>query len=1161
MALADILGELLDPDWYCASYPDVRALGVDPVAHFINHGLDDGRNPNGWFHRSWYEANYPDVATSGLTPLLHYLRTGAALLYNPHPRFDAAWYVRQHPEAAPNPLLHHMRVGQARDWDTEPGSTVADYLPSTAAPSRAPPDVRVDVVMPVRTGLDRVQRCVEAILADPDRPPGRIILVDDASPEPALSAWIDRQAAERRIERLRNRQSRGFAASANRGIAAAGTHDVLLLNGEPVLPPNAIGRMAAQAYAGGRIASVSPLSGPEALDAVCQAVNAGRAAAVPGADPGCVYVRRAAFAAAGVLDEAAFADAPDAVTDFCLRTAGLGWGHVQACDVWVEMPNYSPSPYGRGLGGGGSASRSSNAAGQRPPTPPPNPLPQGEGEDRQPPPPSTALIARHPGYPAALARHAVANPAGPFRFAITAGLFRQSGKPTVLMIFHGLGGGAKRQMTSLITRFGAQANFLLLFATSRGVALTAPAIPDHPLFIAAPDRIEELVQLLRSCAVTRAHIHHLKGLDYDVRGLIRRLDVPFDMTVHDYFALCPQVNLLPWPDAPYCGEPGPAGCNACIAARPADGAVEILAWRGERAWQFLQADRVFCPSQDVFDRLARHGLAARAVVVPHEPVTAGPWPMKAPSLRGPTLRIALLGVMANLKGAVAVAALAERAGDAHLEIHIIGPVEGDFPARARDRVHITGAYQEAELPTLLAKIRPHVVWFPSPCPETYSYTLSTAIEAGLPIVATSIGSFPERLAGRPLTWMAAPNASTADWLGVFDAVRAALRTTRRPPVVNRPPVADGYTPHYLAPKPRGKTKPPRRTTILVIPERRASGVPSDRAYQRLLLPLDHLARGMPLDIIPGDAADALAGRADLIVTHRNAVPDVATAEALGRHARATGAALVYDLDEALRSPVVRRMLLLANRVTVPGTPLAAGTALIVPDGLDERLWCARPRPSPSHAGVVRILLLGRDVRDADLGLIMPAVQRLKQEYGGWVVVEFLGLPATSGLPPWVAVTTPPGIAGESYPGFVHWLIRQSGWDIGLAPGSASGVLDYAALGMAVLASDRPVWRGSLADGPGGMLVGDADWYASINWLIRNPALRRDLAAGARRMFLESDTLETRTAAWRDVLAIPHKTAVSRPQLADLGGETDPGRGDGVPSAKPSARRPRLSRTG
>ena len=73
------------------------------------------------------------------------------------------------------------------------------------------------------------------------------------------------------------------------------------------------------------------------------------------------------------------------------------------------------------------------------------------------------------------------------------------------------------------------------------------------------------------------------------------------------------------------------------------------------------------------------------------------------------------------------------------------------------------------------------MWFPAQWPETYSYTLSAAIDAGLPIVATRIGAFPERLEGRPLTWLVDPEAPAEEWLAVFDKVRGELARQRKPP--------------------------------------------------------------------------------------------------------------------------------------------------------------------------------------------------------------------------------------------------------------------------------------------------------------------------------------------------------------------------------------------
>lgn len=67
---------LFDKEWYLERYPDVRAAGVDPLAHYLSHGANDGRDPSAAFSTSGYLARYPDVSSLELNPLAHYLRYG-----------------------------------------------------------------------------------------------------------------------------------------------------------------------------------------------------------------------------------------------------------------------------------------------------------------------------------------------------------------------------------------------------------------------------------------------------------------------------------------------------------------------------------------------------------------------------------------------------------------------------------------------------------------------------------------------------------------------------------------------------------------------------------------------------------------------------------------------------------------------------------------------------------------------------------------------------------------------------------------------------------------------------------------------------------------------------------------------------------------------------
>ena len=128
----------------------------------------------------------------------------------------------QHPEAAGNPLLFHLRVGAQRGWLTERPVAIEHCLPSNAARrSMAPESVAVDVIIPVYRGLAVTRRCVESVLADTERPAGRIIVIDDRSPEPKLSAWLDRLASSRRHHFVA--QQEAIWGSSPRSISACGT--------------------------------------------------------------------------------------------------------------------------------------------------------------------------------------------------------------------------------------------------------------------------------------------------------------------------------------------------------------------------------------------------------------------------------------------------------------------------------------------------------------------------------------------------------------------------------------------------------------------------------------------------------------------------------------------------------------------------------------------------------------------------------------------------------------------------------------------------------------------------------------------------------------------------------------------------------------------------
>ena len=112
-----------------------------------------------------------------------------------------------------------------------------------------------------------------------------------------------------------------------------------------------------------------------------------------------------------------------------------------------------------------------------------------------------------------------------------------------------------------------------------------------------------------------------------------------------------------------------------------------------------------------------------------------------------------------------VAACAHDARDSGLPLvfRLLGSTTEPIPQSPDLPLTIHGQYIDADLPVLIGAEKPDVILFPAQVPETYAYTLTVALASGLPIVASSLGAFPERLAGHPRSATVAWNAPPAVW--------------------------------------------------------------------------------------------------------------------------------------------------------------------------------------------------------------------------------------------------------------------------------------------------------------------------------------------------------------------------------------------------------------
>jgi glycosyltransferase involved in cell wall biosynthesis len=328
----------------------------------------------------------------------------------------------------------------------------------------------------------------------------------------------------------------------------------------------------------------------------------------------------------------------------------------------------------------------------------------------------------------------------------------------LLFIAHAWGGGIRQHMNALADLVDARCDVLLLEpAVGDTVRLSwLRHSQDFVMYFTLPADMSVLATLLRTLDLARIHFHHVHGLPRAVLDLPSALRVPYDCTLHDYYAICPQYHLVTT-DGHYCGEPDAEGCAACIAVRPALWPLDIGAWRATFGTLLRGAERVFAPSHDVERRIARYFPELSITVLPHaEAALATP---------GRVTRVVTLGRLSPEKGLRVVVACAEdaRARGLPLSFRVLGAVSEPVTQRPHLPMSVQGEYGDADLAALIAAERPDVIWFPSQVPETYSYTLSAAIVAEAAIVASELGAFPERLAGRPRVSLVPWNATPAEW--------------------------------------------------------------------------------------------------------------------------------------------------------------------------------------------------------------------------------------------------------------------------------------------------------------------------------------------------------------------------------------------------------------
>lgn len=144
------LTPLFDPDWYLRCYPDIRAAGVHPALHYLQHGYLEQRDPCPLVAGTWYATRNADVLDGRINPIAHYRLFGAAAGVDPHPLFQTNWYSERYGAQIPagvTPLEYFLTIGWTQGHDPGPWFDTRYYLQRYSDQGLADPNPVVDYLI------------------------------------------------------------------------------------------------------------------------------------------------------------------------------------------------------------------------------------------------------------------------------------------------------------------------------------------------------------------------------------------------------------------------------------------------------------------------------------------------------------------------------------------------------------------------------------------------------------------------------------------------------------------------------------------------------------------------------------------------------------------------------------------------------------------------------------------------------------------------------------------------------------------------------------------------------------------------------------------------------------------------------------------------------
>ncbi len=161
-----------------------------------------------------------------------------------HDTYAAAFRVARPASSAPQ-MMSIALSGEAF-FSRRMAPNARQKAPDSRAIPAHSSDLPPTVIVPVFADFNATRACLDSLLADQPRS-YRILIVNDDSPEPAITDHLASLSKLPGVTILSNPVNLGFVGSVNRALAQLDGGDVVLLNADTIVPPGFVDRLKATA--------------------------------------------------------------------------------------------------------------------------------------------------------------------------------------------------------------------------------------------------------------------------------------------------------------------------------------------------------------------------------------------------------------------------------------------------------------------------------------------------------------------------------------------------------------------------------------------------------------------------------------------------------------------------------------------------------------------------------------------------------------------------------------------------------------------------------------------------------------------------------------------------------------------------------------------------